>query len=247
MARLFTAASSHFLENATVPITGVPLTLACWIRPDTVAAGTAQALYLGDSGSSNNYFSIGRSAASLKFNVRDATVSDAMGAGTDFAANTWYHIAGVAASTTSRVSYLNGAVQDTSAAGAITPASVDRINVGRLGRSVPTDYWSGSIAEAAIWSVDLTLQEIAALAAGASPAQIRPDSLVFYAPIWGLDSPEPDLTTGHRNLTLGNAPTFTAGPPTQPFLYVPQEWTALASAAAPAALASRRALLGVGV
>ena len=41
----------------------------------------------------------------------------------------------------------------------------------------------GSIAEAAIWSAALTDDEILSLAKGFTPDQIRPQSLVFYAPL----------------------------------------------------------------
>lgn len=42
---------------------------------------------------------------------------------------------------------------------------------------------NGSIAEPAIWNVALTDAEIASLAAGFTPDQIRPQSLQFYAPL----------------------------------------------------------------
>lgn len=47
----------------------------------------------------------------------------------------------------------------------------------------PTNILSGQIAEAAIWNVALTDAEIASLAAGFTPDQIRPQSLQFYAPL----------------------------------------------------------------
>jgi hypothetical protein len=39
------------------------------------------------------------------------------------------------------------------------------------------------VAEAAIWTAALTATEILSLNAGASPALVRPQSLVFYAPL----------------------------------------------------------------
>jgi len=42
---------------------------------------------------------------------------------------------------------------------------------------------TGTIAEPAIWNVALTDAEIASLAAGFTPDQIRPQSLQFYAPL----------------------------------------------------------------
>ena len=50
----------------------------------------------------------------------------------------------------------------------------------------PTTFFNGDVAEYAIWSVNLTDEEILAYHAGMSPLQIRPESLIFYAPLYGL-------------------------------------------------------------
>lgn len=42
---------------------------------------------------------------------------------------------------------------------------------------------NGLLAECAIWSVALTDDEINSLAKGFKPSRIRPQSLVFYAPL----------------------------------------------------------------
>jgi hypothetical protein len=44
-------------------------------------------------------------------------------------------------------------------------------------------YWGGSIAEVGVWSVALSADEVAALAKGVTCGQIRPQSLVLYAPL----------------------------------------------------------------
>ena len=57
------------------------------------------------------------------------------------------------------------------------------------------------ISEIAIWkNIALSLAEIQALAKGVSPIRIRkPD---FYSPIWGVASPEPDLSGNGNNGTV---------------------------------------------
>jgi hypothetical protein len=52
----------------------------------------------------------------------------------------------------------------------------------------------GRLAEVAIWNLDLTASEAAALAQGVIPYRIRPSALQGYWPLWGLTSPEPDLS-----------------------------------------------------
>jgi hypothetical protein len=73
-----------------------------------------------------------------------------------------------------------------------------------------------TLADVAIWNVDLTAFEISALAKGARPNIIRPASLVAWWPLDGLQSPEPDLSRNAKNGTLtGTAAAF--GPPYAPF------------------------------
>ncbi len=56
------------------------------------------------------------------------------------------------------------------------------IDIGRARRATEI-YAKGRIAEVGFWSVTLTQDEITALAKGASPLSIRPQSLFFYAPL----------------------------------------------------------------
>jgi hypothetical protein len=44
-------------------------------------------------------------------------------------------------------------------------------------------FWAGQLAEAAVWSVQLSDAEIASLAAGVPALLVRPQSLTFYAPL----------------------------------------------------------------
>ena len=73
-------------------------------------------------------------------------------------------------------------------------------------------YADGDIAEVAIWNVALTGAEMAALAAGAPPGTVSPSALVFYAPIYGTQSPEKDLISAN-NLTVTGATASSAYPP----------------------------------
>ena len=80
----------------------------------------------------------------------------------------------------------------------------------------------GRIAEAAIWNVELTDAEVAILGKGFSPPFIRPESLVFYAP---LIRDEDDDRVGGLSLTAYNTPTIASHPPiiypAPPFLSFP--------------------------
>ncbi len=53
-----------------------------------------------------------------------------------------------------------------------------RVAIGNFGA-----YFDGDIAEVGIWNVALTAAEIASLADGFTCDRVRPQSLVFYAPL----------------------------------------------------------------
>ena len=129
--------------------------------------------------------------------------ADAVGSG--FATNTWHHIAAVVASSTSRVLWVDGVARVTNT----TSIAVNGLNQVAIGARKNTSYgtfWTGGIAEVAIWSAALTDAEIASLASGAAPFMIRPASLVFYAPLTGREtSTEWNLYGSAVSLT--NAPT----------------------------------------
>ena len=63
-------------------------------------------------------------------------------------------------------------------------------------------YLNGRLAEAAIHTAALSAGEMLALSRGVRPTRVRPQSLAGYWPLWGLSSPEPDLSGSANNGTL---------------------------------------------
>jgi hypothetical protein len=120
-----------------------------------------------------------------------------------YSINTWQHAAGVFA-TSDRRAYLNGANKGTAS---INPMSdtITKESIGAFGYdgSIPM---KGYLAEASIWSAALTDAEILALAKGAHPLTIRPQSLRFYWPIIGNLSPEIEPFRRYE-MTYQNSPT----------------------------------------
>jgi hypothetical protein len=105
-------------------------------------------------------------------------------AGVNGAAGTWAHACAVFASSTSRTAYYNGgnAGSETTS---VSP-SPTRFCIG-VAEFTPGagNYFNGDIAEVGVWSTDLSAAEVAMLGAGYSPMLVRPQSLVFYAPMFG--------------------------------------------------------------
>ena len=205
MARLFNDAASDTLKRtASVPVTGAPLTMACWFRSDDQAINQ-NLMSLGNSLTSDNFFLLDiRGAVSDNLRaISESTLAIAISTSAGaYTANQWDHAAGVFASTTSCVAYLNG-VAATADTTAVTPVGINQVGLGVLFRNTDADYLSGRLAEAAIWNAALDAAEVAALAKGISPLLIRPQSLIAYWPLLGNDSPELDRKNGFTLTATG--------------------------------------------
>lgn len=79
-----------------------------------------------------------------------------------------------------------------------------------------------TLAEWALWNgVLLGAKAATALASGANPLSVHPDSLLCYLPLFGADSPEPDYSGGRHSATLTGT-SFARHPPVQPGILVPR-------------------------
>lgn len=98
----------------------------------------------------------------------------------------WMHAAATFVGSTSRSAYINGSSKGTNTQSVSFAANPTVMRIGALSYNAPTGIQAatnGLIAEAAIWNTNLTDEEIASLAAGFTPDNIRPQSLQFYAPL----------------------------------------------------------------
>jgi hypothetical protein len=222
MARLFTSASSQYLENTSAVLTSMPFTMACWFRSSDITT-TQTAMALGASGSNDRWalFLAGAQAGDFlqAASVQSGTTT-AAATTTGFLADTWHHGCAVFASANSRSIYIDGGSKGSNA-GSSTPGTPNRTSIGaRNSSGVYGVFMSGRIADAGIWNVALSDAEVAALAKGLHPTRMRPDALVAFWELCGDDSPEPDwhLIGGTRYaMTLANAPTKAAHAPVSPF------------------------------
>jgi hypothetical protein len=126
------------------------------------------------------------------------------------AANTWHHCVGVWINDTTRRSYLDSSLTNSTAISAGAVAGLGQFMIGaRRDAAALGNYLTGYIAEAGIWSVELNQAEVDALRSGIEPIHIRPESLLAYWPLggfWGnLDT---DFATYVHSLTAVNGPTY---------------------------------------
>lgn len=191
MSRLFVQASSQRVDIAEAPVTAAPLTMACWAKPVTLA--TQNLFGLGYRSSTTNYFAlqiIAGTPAVFRVAANDASLRVAAHA-TAPVAGTWQHFCGVFASSTSRKAYLNGVnpVEDTNSC---SPASINGAAIGVKPGSSFVAYADAYIAHCAIWNAALSDSEVAQLAAGQPPTNVKVANLVSYVPMTLNQSPEPD-------------------------------------------------------
>jgi hypothetical protein len=205
MAYEFAAANTQTLSAASSPLGGnvYPYTLACWFYQTTLATG----LLLTMNPAAGNYAGI---AILTGGNVR--ALFSAEGGQTDTSttatANTWNHACGVFSSANSRTAYLNAGGATTNTAN-VSASNFTEVLIGarRLSGTVGT-FYTGLIAECGIWNVALTAAEIASLADGMTCDKVRPQSLVFYAPlVRDLQDVRGGLTiTNNNSATVANHP-----------------------------------------
>jgi hypothetical protein len=176
--------SSQYISISSAAVTAAPLTIACWFYvSNTVNNGLINV----SSASGDQNFRLSAQGATAGDPVRAQALNGAANGFADttaaFANNTWTHGCGVFTSSTSRTVYINAGNSATNTT-SVTPPSIDRMFIGvtRNG-SAFTNYTNGYIAEVGIWNTNLTLPEVAALAKGASPIMVRPQNIVFYAPL----------------------------------------------------------------
>jgi hypothetical protein len=187
MAYNLTAASSQYLSTGSTPISTFPCTLACWFR--VVNNTTNHALVaVQDAGASSRFQlsvnpSVSRAVQAAVFNSSNSVGILGMFVSA-FSANTWYHSCGTFPNQGEVNAYFNGAIGTTFGSGALTVSGLDQVLVGtRTSAGTNGLYMNGLIAEVGIWNAALTAAEIAFLAKGMTCDKVRPQNLVFYAPL----------------------------------------------------------------
>lgn len=201
MAYSFTSASNQYLSASSAAASAMPLTMAAWAYPTTT--GTARVIIALDSSAGFSAFLLALSASNQVFTNASAGTGNFVTSANAVNTNAWCHACGVFSSTASREVFTDGASTATSTS-SFTAPSPNGTKVGaRLQNGVIGSQYTGFIAEVGIWSAALTASEVAALARGVSCDQVRPQSLVFYAPLIR------NIADMARGITLTNNNTAT--------------------------------------
>jgi hypothetical protein len=195
--------SNQYLTTATNPC-DIPLTMSAQINPRrNNVSGIIIAITNNTNFDRHNMFLTaaggGLGASTTKFSTNVTATSTST---TAIPLNTWSHTAAVFASTSYRQGYLNG-VASTANTTSLSVALAQMSVGARIAPALSTVPFLGSIAEVGIWNAALTQPEIASLAKGITCDKVRPQSLVFYAPLVR------DLIDYKGGLTITNNNTAT--------------------------------------
>ena len=211
MARLFDDAQNEYLMYNGSVLNNEPITMACWFY--TNDAGADQMLMSIADTSNLEYFGLAAMGDELDDYIIARSYDGDFGTAqttTQFSVDTWHHACGIFASDTDRRVYLDGGGKGTNVED-FSPDNLDNTTIGGL-LFFNNFYWpmSGRIAEAAIWNVALTDDEVASLAEGYSPLFIKPENLVAY---WPLVRDTDNDVVGGYNMTAVNTPSIMRHPP----------------------------------
>jgi hypothetical protein len=172
-------------QTLTIPLAqSTPCTFAVWSRPTSVIGSNRILLHADTSptvaawGGLGLFFNTTGKLGAFSIQQTPFLLSESFSTAS-YTQNNWHHCAGIWPSNSSRTSFLDG-VASTAATLTIN-TSPQVIYAGAFDNSA--DRFSGQLAEVGIWNTDLTAAEIASLAKGMTCDKVRPQSLVFYAPL----------------------------------------------------------------
>lgn len=188
-------------DGANVASMNRPFSVAAWLK----CAGTiTNAVYYGEGSVSSARPMLQMQCNSGKFRIfmrRDSNglTSDVNGIASTLtvADGTLHHVVYTQDGSGNWQAYVDG-IADATAKGSYTPAvmTVGLVTFGAVRRNAPAEnFWAGTLGEIATWSRQLSAAEAMALAAGLPASHLAPD---HYWPLWGTDSPEPDIGTATK-------------------------------------------------
>lgn len=171
--------TSSYVVSTSTPVTGVPFTMACWVKSSTPNQAKT-IMYMGNSGTTSRFQ---LDIASNLFRLTAGAGGPTVSANGTIPVNNevWYHIAGVCTSPTNRYITINGSNKSLTNTTSRIPLGINNITLGaQILSSTVGSFFQGTIAEAAIWNVALTDDQVLSLGQGFAPYLIEPNNLKFY-------------------------------------------------------------------
>jgi len=214
MARDFDG-SADYLEGAFVPVTPYPVWTCAWANTDDGGAEGAIVVVSNDASAVFFRYGLVQVGGSFLYIVNGVDASAEIEAGTA-TVGTWHHVLGLSRDATDHELYVDGTSVGTSNTdpGALTGLDSTTIGAENTDAGFNT-LFNGQIGEVGIGNVSLVVNEIVGLANRTHLSRAR--GIQAYYPIYGFNSPEPDLTGAKNNLTVTSAPPLANHPPVIPY------------------------------
>ena len=182
MSATFDRASSQYLSETIIGWAVKPVTLSAWIKTDDLVNNQG-ILTLTDNNDEFIHIQArvgiaGDPAGALEYDTAWKVAESSTSITTE-----WHHVLGVFTNATSRIIYLDGAgrVENTETQSA-NMEDMTRILIGTH-KTVGGAFFSGNIAEVAIWQTGLSEAQAVLLANGVNPTTIEFPSLSKYWPL----------------------------------------------------------------
>jgi hypothetical protein len=161
------ASTQRFLNDANNPLTAVPFTVVCWVRPSDVT-GTKTAWSIVNTGSTTAFWRLDRNAGTnWQFSCNAASTTVSASAGVPATGKWSFIVCRAITATNRRIHVLDtntGAHANAQETTSRTPASINAMAVGTFNGSTISQYWDGDIAEfwytaTDIWPEGTTMPE----------------------------------------------------------------------------------------
>jgi len=215
MARLFDDASSEYLQHSAgvLSLSG-GFSMGAWFNSDDEAV--AGAICSHGKLTNIDYIKLVLTSGPsgiVRFNSIGDGSASYCDTSTSYSQDTWHHALGVYIGETSKAVYLDGGGKGTNTStdqGSFSPPHSYTF-IGSRAEVSTGQYFSGHLAEVAMWNTALTDDDAVMLAAGISPLLVKPQYLAAYWPVIGRTSPEIDVVGGY-NMTLNGTPTAAPHP-----------------------------------
>jgi hypothetical protein len=180
------SSSNYLMGDISI---AAPITISVWAKGPAIAANQVVVALSVYTGASANGIGIRISSSGKPTLIVDnagsiTSTTHANSTPTD----TWYHLGGMANATDTRAISIDGVfTQATSGSNAIT-GSIAKLQTAALhwnsgANNLHAQYFTGSLAELAVWDVAFTSTEMLQLSKGLSPLLMRHESLVYYVPL----------------------------------------------------------------
>ena len=220
MARDFDG-SADFGINGNDPVGSYPIAFSAWVEVDDAHIGTIIGVNdeTGPGANNNNFQRLVTVNAGPNVSVwvqSDDGGSNKAAKSANITLNTIIHVFGVVRAANDREIYIDGTSSGTNTQTQNYNAAIDQIEIGAHTATPRTiQFFDGKLGFMAIWSADVPVTHIGALARGVPALVIIDQSLKANYPFFGNLSPEPDRSANGFNITLTSAPPKIAGAPVE--------------------------------